>query len=576
MRSYLTVIISLVVMLPLGCATVQGPVGMENKLSSQDRAVLAFFCGQLAHQKGDFDKAVDYYREALGFDPANPNLWHSLVGDLIRLGRLQEAITEYRQLTAQQEANPEVRCVLGQMHEAVGDIMVAESLYRDAIALGGKKSEPFTYLGRLLIKQSKINEAIDVFQKALEINPRDRQARRVLIKCFLSREQETKAVQLLEEALLNEPKDIEWMAEQGRIMAGLKRDEEAAQIYRRLIKYYPEFPEAYRFLSIYHLQHYEWKAAAEQLGKLLKLEPDNMLAQRNSGLALYELGHLDEARKYLFALIKSGNADAFTHFLMGIIYRKKGFNYLAEQELRLALQMDPEIVEAYLGLAGILMKIGEEQPAIEVLEKACNKFPNSVQVLTSYGLALLRLERPEEALKIFTQSLRGSPGNARLYFHLGRVHLEMKEFEKAVHNWQQAIKLDPEFAEVYNYMGYVHAERGLKLEQAVGWLKKALKLDSQNGYYRDSLGWAYYKQKKYDLALRELEQAREEIKKKGLVDPVIYDHLGDVYFKLGKHQKADQAWRRALKGDPENQEIEDKLQELRLRLKNRFHEISHY
>ncbi len=563
-------------MLPLGCATVQGPVRGENELSSQDRAVLAFFCGQLAHQKGSIEKAVDYYREALGFDPQSPKLRRSLVGDLIRLDRLQEAITEYSQLVAQQQENPEACCVLGQLHEAVGDTTVAESLYRDAIVLGGKKSEPFTYLGLLLLKQSKIDEAVDVFQKALEINPQDRQARRVLIKCLLSRGQETRAAQLLEDALLNEPEDIEWLAEMGRITADLKQDEEAAQIYRRLLQYYPEHPEAYQFLSIYHLQRKEWKAAAEQLKNLLKLEPDNMLAQRNSGLAWYELGRLDEARKHLFALIKSGKADAFTHFLMGTIYRKKGFNYLAAHELRLALQMDPEIVEAYLGLAGVLLEIGEEQPAVKVLKEACSKFPDSVQVLTSCGLALLRLKFPEEALKIFTQALQGSPKNARLYFYLGRVHLEMKKFERAVHDWQQAVKLDPDFAEAYNYLGYSHAERGLKLEQAVGWVKKALQLDSQNGYYRDSLGWAYYKQKKYGLALRELEQAREVMEKKGLVDPIIYDHLGDVYFQLGKPQKAEQAWRRALKGDPENQEIENKLQKLRSWLKNRFHEISNY
>lgn len=576
MRGYFSVSIILVVMLPLGCATVPGPARMENELSGQDRAILAFFCGQLAHQKGNFDQAVDFYREALSFDPKNFKLRRSLVGDLIRLGRLQEAITEYRSLAAKQAKNSETRCLLGQLHEAAGDTTVAESLYRDAIALGGKKSEPFTYLGLLLLKQNKVDEAVDVFQKALEINPQDRQARRVLIKCFLSREQETKAAQLLKDALLNEPEDIEWLAEQGRIMASLKRDEEAAQIYRRLIQSCSEYPEAYQFLSIYHLQRYEWKAAAEQLEKLLKLEPDNMLAQRNSGLALYELGRLDEARKYLFSLIKSGNADAFTHFLMGTIYRKKGFNYLAEHELRLAVQMDPEIVEAYLGLAGVLMDIGEEQAAVKVMKKACSKFPNSVQVLTSYGLALLQLGSPEEARKIFTRALQWSPENARLYFYLGRANLEIKKFERAVHDWQQAVKLDPDFAEAYNYLGYVHAERGLKLEQAVEWLKKALKLDPQNGYYRDSLGWAYYKQKKYGLALRELEQAREAMKKKGLGDPVIYDHLGDVYFQLGKHQKADQAWRRALKDDPENQEIEDKLQKMRSWLKNRFHEISHY
>ena len=42
------------------------------------------------------------------------------------------------------------------------------------------------------------------------------------------------------------------------------------------------------------------------------------------------------------------------------------------------------------------------------------------------------------------------------------------------------------------------ADRGIKLDEALGLIKKAVDLDPANGAYLDSLGWAYFKLGKYD------------------------------------------------------------------------------
>ena len=54
----------------------------------------------------------------------------------------------------------------------------------------------------------------------------------------------------------------------------------------------------------------------------------------------------------------------------------------------------------------------------------------------------------------------------------------------------------------------------------------------------DSLGWAYYRLGRYDDAVRELEKAVEL--KAG--DPVINDHLGDAYWKVGRTLEAKFQW----------------------------------
>jgi tetratricopeptide (TPR) repeat protein len=107
------------------------------------------------------------------------------------------------------------------------------------------------------------------------------------------------------------------------------------------------------------------------------------------------------------------------------------------------------------------------------------------------------------------------------------------------------LQLDPKHAESYNYIGYMYAERGQNLTEAVQMIKRALDLDPQNGYFVDSLGWAYYQQGRYPEALTELQRAVSLAKE----DPVILDHLADAYIKNGRTEEAVATWERALKAD---------------------------
>jgi tetratricopeptide (TPR) repeat protein len=90
-----------------------------------------------------------------------------------------------------------------------------------------------------------------------------------------------------------------------------------------------------------------------------------------------------------------------------------------------------------------------------------------------------------------------------------------------------------------------------------------LALEPKNGNYHDSLGWAFFKQGRYPAALAELKQAVELLRAQGeVVDPVVYDHLGEAYRKLGRRDEAASSWREALKEDPGNLDIRGKLDQL--------------
>lgn len=74
----------------------------------------------------------------------------------------------------------------------------------------------------------------------------------------------------------------------------------------------------------------------------------------------------------------------------------------------------------------------------------------------------------------------------------------------------------------------------------------------------DSLGWLYFKQGKIQEALKELQRAASLTE-----DPVIYDHLGDAYFKIGDNANAKLSWQKSLKLDPKQDKIKEKIDQLK-------------
>ncbi len=122
------------------------------------------------------------------------------------------------------------------------------------------------------------------------------------------------------------------------------------------------------------------------------------------------------------------------------------------------------------------------------------------------------------------------------------------------------ISIDPKHAEAYNYVGYMYAERGQNLDEAIQLIGKALDLEPENGYFIDSLGWAYYQQGRYPEALKELKRAVVKTKEP---DPVIYEHLGDALIKNGLDEDALAAWEKALKLDPAADGVKKKVDDLK-------------
>jgi tetratricopeptide (TPR) repeat protein len=101
----------------------------------------------------------------------------------------------------------------------------------------------------------------------------------------------------------------------------------------------------------------------------------------------------------------------------------------------------------------------------------------------------------------------------------------------------------------------------VQLDEAEDLIQRALKIQPDDGFYIDSLGWVYYQRGDYPKAVEQLERAVELTTD----DPTIIEHLADAYDKVGKSERALTRYREALKRTKENDQIKrirDKIQRL--------------
>jgi tetratricopeptide (TPR) repeat protein len=180
-----------------------------------------------------------------------------------------------------------------------------------------------------------------------------------------------------------------------------------------------------------------------------------------------------------------------------------------------------------------------------VLESAVQAHADEPVAYVTLAQFYTDADRGPQAVKVLQDAQTKFPANNSIVFELGAVLDKQKRFADAEAAFRQVLAREPSNAAALNYLGYMLADRGERLDESVGYLKKALELEPDNGSYLDSIGWAYFKQNKLDLAESNLRRAADQLK----ANSVIQAHFGDVLFKIGRYDEAIAAWTRAMSGD---------------------------
>ena len=274
--------------------------------------------GKALAKKGEWEKAIYYYRKALEIDSEAAEIYQSLGDALVKNGELDEAVIVYQKAIELQPNLWEVQHNLGDIWQGQGRLDEAVVAYRLAIKFNPDFCWSHNNLGDVLIKQEKWEEAVEGYRSAIELNP-----------------------------------GFHWSYYNlGEALVELERWEEAVVAYRRAIQLKSDLPCVYEKLGD-ALRNYSPLSAKEAISyysQAIQENPDNIKLYHKA----LEVNPKDP-KLYLGlgnALIKQGQRDG------AIVFYQMG------------LQLKPDDAEIFLQLWKAMLQINDGFEDVAVQSQA--------------------------------------------------------------------------------------------------------------------------------------------------------------------------------------------------------------
>jgi tetratricopeptide (TPR) repeat protein len=486
--------------------------------------------------------------------------------------------------------------LLGHLYRVDNQPKKAEATFRKVLQTDPNSKVGLANLSEIYIQQGDFDQAAETLNKIPEAEM-DSQLYGMLGYAYSQTQRFDKAIETYQKALTQDPDNNNLRRYYAEALLGSGKNDAARVELQKILKTEADDGLSYKRLAMIDREEGRFDDARKELEKAKSLSPDDLEIPYQQALLESTVGNGDKAIEILKGLVKQsensgGNytvpeANNRALFLerLGLVYRDQQkfteamdtfkqiqalgplqgprAEMLIIETLRLQRQTDKAMAEAQaavktypknqelaISYATMLGEGGHVDEAVAQLQPFITNRPIDRSIYISLAQIYLQAKRFDAAEKSIQKALDLSPtpeDQEYALFVQGSIFERQKKYEQAEQTFKKVLSVDPLNSSASNYLGYMLADRGIRLDESVKYIQKALELEPGNAAYLDSLGWAYFKMGRYDLAESPLEKAATKIRN----DPTIHEHLGNLYLRQGKTTMAQEEWQRALKEWPE-------------------------
>lgn len=159
---------------------------------------------------------------------------------------------------------------------------------------------------------------------------------------------------------------------------------------------------------------------------VLRIDPTNTRALRNTGLAHFELGELGQSYQFLLR----------------------------------SQQLDPENAEARLKLASIYLAGRKFDEARDEATFVLDKEPANLDALILFAGAVKSPEEVDQAIKRLELARAQFEGTAKFHLALGSLYLRTRNLDKAEQEFKEAVTREPKSVAAHTVLANLHVGKG--------------------------------------------------------------------------------------------------------------------
>jgi tetratricopeptide (TPR) repeat protein len=411
--------------------------------------VKLFERGQSAHARGDFQKALEFYEEAIKVRPEFPEAEFQKGNALVGLGRLADAESGFRRAI-------ELRKDWSLPYSALGALLVrlnrdsdAESPLRQAVRLDSQNFLALRILSDIRLRAGDAKESLDLARRATA--EKDAPAAAWLLRALAERGTKDNAAALLslDHVLRLDPSNVAALLERAEthLAAGNKElaiaDLKSAE---PLVKH--DKAGASRIAAAYELagKPDEAQRVAESAG-LIRSQGAPGSANNVAGTPEeIEAANSDDkvvARKALELLLKKNPDNAMLLARLGISYRTDDPARALDYYKR-AAKIDPANPDYATGYSSVLVQLRRFAEAASVLQRVVAVAPDNYVAHANLATALYELKQFVPALTEYEWLLKAKPGLTVAHYFIATAHDYLGEYEQALSAYESfLVRADP-------------------------------------------------------------------------------------------------------------------------------------
>ena len=538
-------------------ACAQSPVVESPNLASPSPAGLTsqmlyqFLLGEIAGQRGELKLSAEAYAD-LAIRTRDARVARRATEVALFARQPSLAIKNASLWLELEPASPKALQTLSSLLVSAGRLGEAKP-HLNAWIKTGKDGEVFMQLHGLFAKQKDRQAVLDLVTDLAAAYPSIPEARFAVGQAAWQAGQAPKALAALNEALVLKP---DWESAALFKAQILQKAEGDAALLSFFKEYLAAFPAAREVRLAYAKQLARAGNFADsraQFEFMTRENPDNPEAHFAVGLVAMQTNDMESAKASFMKALELGHPEeGHVRLYLGQLAEARG---TLEEALTWYKSIDKGRMQfdAQLRAALVLSKLGRLDEARTWLSKlAPSSDMERLQIVQTEAQILREAKNYEGVFGVLSEALGKMPDSPELLYDRAMAAEKINRLDTLEKDLRRLIQLKPDYAHAYNALGYTLADRTTRIQEAIELLEKALKLEPDDPFILDSMGWALFKAKRYGEAVDYLRRAHG-IKP----DPEIAAHYGEALWMKGDKEEARKVWKSGLQTYPDNESLRD-------------------
>ena len=293
---------------------------------------------------------------------------------------------------------------------------------------------------------------------------------------------QNEAKELLGEVLTEEPEYLNALLRLGDIAISEEDFQKAREYYQKAWDINPQSLEALFALERLMERTGRWPDTLRYIEEILEIDEGNLSALYKKRDILERLDRWDDLIFVQKAIFKNEHTEKDRNRerqnLVGYKYEygryslENGELEKAKKAFRTVLRLEKDFIPATLGLTEVLLREGETEEAINLLEKGYEQ-TSSLVILSRLEDLLINVGEPARLIRIYKNNLSKNPQDPLMKFFLGKLYYRLEMIDDAFETLTSIDTGGTAYPDLHQLMGNLYMKRN-QIDRAVYEFKRAL------------------------------------------------------------------------------------------------------